>query len=113
MGKGAKTTLHRRGAKTGEFTTIKVARQHPSTHLVEGFRSPAMETRGSQRSRVVIASVVAKEQGGRPLVDRGGLSCAPSEIALTDPLLALVAKRRFRQCLRPSVPLRTSREDKP
>jgi hypothetical protein len=40
MAKESKTTLHGRDAKTGEFTTIKKAREQPNTHVVERVPKP-------------------------------------------------------------------------
>jgi hypothetical protein len=40
MSNGPRTTLHGRDAKTGQFATVKEARQHPSTHVVERVPKP-------------------------------------------------------------------------
>jgi len=36
----SRTTLHGRSARTGEFTTVKQAKEHPSTHVVERMPKP-------------------------------------------------------------------------
>ena len=36
----SKTTLRGRDAETGEFTTVKEAREHPKTHVVERVPKP-------------------------------------------------------------------------
>jgi len=52
MGKQSRTTLHGRDAKTGEFSTVREARQHPSTHVVERVPKPGYgDTRQSKKSR--------------------------------------------------------------
>lgn len=40
MSKESKTTTKGRDARTGEFTTVKEAKQHPSTHVVERVPKP-------------------------------------------------------------------------
>ncbi len=35
-----KTTLRGRDAKDGQFTTVKLAREHPSNHVVERVPKP-------------------------------------------------------------------------
>ncbi len=37
---GSRTTPHGRDARDGRFTTVKEARQHPSTHVVERVPKP-------------------------------------------------------------------------
>ena len=37
---GSRTTTHGRDARTGEFTTVKEAKQHPNTHVVERVPKP-------------------------------------------------------------------------
>jgi hypothetical protein len=39
-GGGSKTTLRGRNARDGQFTTVKEARQHPNTHVVERVPKP-------------------------------------------------------------------------
>jgi len=38
--KGSKTTPHGRNAKTGKFTTVKKAIEHPKTHIVARIPKP-------------------------------------------------------------------------
>jgi len=40
MSKESKTSPRGRDARTGEFTTVKEARQHPNTHVVERVPKP-------------------------------------------------------------------------
>lgn len=40
MSKDSKTTLRGRDAETGEFTTVKEAREKPRTHVVERVPKP-------------------------------------------------------------------------
>jgi len=40
MAKEPKTTLRGRDARTGEFTTVKEAREKPETHVVERVPKP-------------------------------------------------------------------------
>ncbi len=40
MSNKSKTSPRGRDAKTGEFTTVKEARQHPKTHVVEQVPKP-------------------------------------------------------------------------
>jgi len=40
MSKSPRTTTHGRDARTGEFTTVKEAREHPKTHVVERVPKP-------------------------------------------------------------------------
>jgi len=40
MGKEPRTALHGRNATTGRFTTVKKARENPSTHVVERVPKP-------------------------------------------------------------------------
>ena len=40
MSKGAKTTPRGRDADTGHFTTVKEAKDHPKTHVVERVPKP-------------------------------------------------------------------------
>ncbi len=40
MSKESKTTLRGRDADTGQFTTVKEAKDHPKTHVVERVPKP-------------------------------------------------------------------------
>ncbi len=40
MSKDSKTSLRGRDAETGEFTSVKEAREHPKTHVVERVPKP-------------------------------------------------------------------------
>lgn len=40
MSKGSKTTPRGRDAETGQFTTVKEAKDHPRTHVVERVPKP-------------------------------------------------------------------------
>jgi len=40
MSKDSKTTLRGRDARTGEFTKVEKARNHPNTHVVERVPKP-------------------------------------------------------------------------
>lgn len=40
MSKESKTSLRGRDAETGEFTTVKEAREHPTNHVVERVPKP-------------------------------------------------------------------------
>lgn len=40
MAKEPRTSLRGRDAKTGEFTTVEKARNHPGTHVVERVPKP-------------------------------------------------------------------------
>ena len=40
MSKESKTSLRGRDASTGEFTTVKEAREHPDNHVVERVPKP-------------------------------------------------------------------------
>ena len=40
MSKGSKTTPRGRDAGTGQFTTVKEAKDHPKTHVVERVPKP-------------------------------------------------------------------------
>ena len=47
MSKGSKTTPRGRDADTGQFTTVKVAKDHPKTHVVERVPKPGYgDTKG-------------------------------------------------------------------
>jgi hypothetical protein len=40
MGRDSKTSQRGRDARTGEFTTVEKARNHPNTHVVERVPKP-------------------------------------------------------------------------